>query len=512
MAATKIQAVESAVKTTHPVTCESFNQKLRCTLEVLTPVHVGSDNAKFWQRGIDWFFEGRKVRVIDQEALLQELLLQPAGGNKTALDRYTELLSRGRKDDIERMLAEYEIDLAAIAPLSLEYGNEEPAGEIRSMMRTGMGAPLLPGSGIKGALRSAIYHFLYKRLNIREYNKMTERDLLGAFDYGIMRFIMPGDVAFGQSDTEVTTLRLFNLVSAGIGWRSHYDPDLPISAETLKVGTTGAFSMSVADKWIEVIQKNVPSNLHKNLKYVVSREKPVQSLFNLVNDYTHEHLRREIAFFKKYPQAQHTDRLIDRLEELQKLTVHNADACILRTSYGSGFHAMTGDYRFEDHTETVDNPDQLNRTKTRSSRERQPARYKSRRIAGPFSEAGLMGFVKISLPPDAARIQPTKHTDYFKSQRPETTAPGQAAKPAAVIEPVEFSAIQPSKPIPVEVLKLGKPFCNVRLLIKNYPHGEPLAQMSGVKGVPLKEGQIVWAFVNSPGKSGEIKFVAFHKI
>ncbi|TAK34498.1 MAG: type III-A CRISPR-associated RAMP protein Csm5 [Saprospiraceae bacterium] len=504
--------MESTVKTSQPVTCESFNQKLRCTLEVLTPVHAGSDNAKFLQRGIDWFSEGRQVRVIDQEALYRELLLQPAYGDKTALDRYTELLSRGNMAGIEHLLDECEIDLAAIAPLSLEYGNEDPADEIRSMMRTGMGAPLLPGSGIKGALRSAIYHFLYKRLNIREYNKMTERDVLGAFDYGIMRFIMPGDVAFGQSDTEVTTLRLFNLVSAGIGWRSHYDPDLRISAETVKVGTTGAFSMSVASQWIDVIQKNASHNLHKNLKYVVQKENPVQSLFNLVNDYTHEHLRREIVFFKKYPQAQHTGHLIDRLEELQKLTIHNAGACILRTSYGSGFHAMTGDYRFEDHTETVDNPDPRNRGYSRSARGMVPARYKSRRIAEPFSEGDLMGFVKISLPPDADRIVPTKHVDYFKKQTPAATSEQAAPKPVVPIEPVEFSAIQAAKPIPVEILKLGKPFCNVRLLVKNYPHGEPLAQMSGVKGVPLKEGQVVWAFVNSPGKSGEIKFVAFHKI
>lgn len=493
-------------------TCESFNQKLRCTLEALTPVHVGSDNAKFWQRGIDWFYDGRRVRVIDQEALLQELLLQPASGNKTALDRYTELLSKGKKDDIERLLDECGIDLAAIAPLSLEYGKEDLPDEIRSMMRTGMGAPLLPGSSIKGALRSAIYHFLYKRLNLRDYNKMTERDVLGAFDFGIMRFIFPGDVAFGAKDTEVTALRLFNLVSAGIGWRSHYDKDLRISAETLKVGASGAFSISVADKWIEVIRKNASFNLHKNLQYVLVRENPVQSLFNLVNDYTHEHLRREIAFFKKYPQAQHTDQVIARLEELQKLTVHNADACILRTSYGSGFHAMTGDYRFGDHTETVDNPDPRNRGYSRSVRGMVQARYKSRRIAEPFSEADLMGFVKISLPPGAARIKYTEHKQYFKTQ-PTTTSGGEAApKPAAPVEPVEFSAIQASKPIPVEVLKLGKPFCNVRMLIKDYPHGEPLAQMSGVKGVPLKEGQVVWAFVNSPGKSGEIKFVAFHKI
>lgn len=501
--------MEKITETTVPVACESFNQKLRCTLEVLTPVHVGSDTARFYQKGIDWFSEGRQVRVIEQEALMQELLLQPASGNRTALDKYTELLSRGDMKGIERLLDDCEIDLVAIAPISLVYGKEEPADEIRSMMRTGMGAPLLPGSSLKGALRSAIYHFLFKRLNLQDYNKMTERDVLGAFDFGIMRFIFPGDVTFGTKDTEVTTLRLFNLVSAGIGWRSHYDPTLRISAETLKVGVSGAFPISVADKWIDVIQKNASSSLHRNVKYVLTRENPVQSLFNLVNDYTHEHLRREIAFFKKYPQAQHSEHLIARLEELQKLTVENPDACILRTSYGSGFHAMTGDYRFEDHTETVDNPDRLNRGYSRSARGMVQARYKSRRIAEPFSEADLMGFVKISLPPDANRINFTKHVDYFKSQKP--AAEHVAPKPAAPIEPVGFLAIQASKPIPVEVLKLGKPFCSVRLLVKDYPHGEPLAQMSGTKGVQLKEGQIVWAFVNSPGKSGEIKFVAFHK-
>lgn len=502
--------MEQTVNTTGPTNRGSFNPKIRCTLEVLTPVHVGSDNAKFWQQGIDWFPDGRQVRVVDQEALYRELLLQPADGNRSALERYTELLSKGNLPAIQRLLDDCDIDLAEIAPLSLEYGSEEPSGEIRSMMRTGLGVPLLPGSSIKGALRSAIYHFLHKRLNIREYNKMTERELLGAFDTGIMRFILPGDVTFSRTDTEVTTLRLFNLVSAGIGWRSQYDKDLRIHAETLKVGAKGLFSISVAEQWIEVIRKNAPHNLHRNLKYIV-QQNPVQSLFNLVNDYTYEHLNREIAFFKKYPQAQHTGQLIERLEELQKQTIHNADACILRMSYGSGFHAMTGDYRFEDHTATVDNPDPRNKGFSRSARTMVPARYKSRRIADPFSEADLMGFVRITLPSQTERIQYTEHKQYFKTQTPPKSGDPDAPQRAAAAESVEFSAIQPSKPIPVEVLKTGKPFCQVRLMVRNYPHGEPLAQMSGVKGSSLKEGQIVWAFVNSPSKTGEIKFVAFHK-
>ena len=70
------------------------------------------------------------------------------------------------------------------------------------------------------------------------------------------------------------------------------------------------------------------------------------------------------------------------------------NACLLRMSGGSGFHAITGDWRFNDHLQTIEQPDRKNMVYNHKIRGKEPARYKSRRVAYPWKE--LMGFVQLS--------------------------------------------------------------------------------------------------------------------
>src|SRR5690606_6823933 len=145
-------------------------------------------------------------------------------------------------------------------------------------------------------------------------------------------------------------------------------------------------------------------------------------LFNLVNEYTNAHLRREIDFFSTYPQAEDTDLLIENLESLRQMTINNPDSCVLRLSYGSGFHGITGDWRFLTHTETIDKPDWENKRKG------EPTRYKSRKVVGQDIHTNAMGFVKITLPEGYARIQFLERPKIEVAQKTHTATPPPVGK------------------------------------------------------------------------------------
>jgi hypothetical protein len=114
-----------------------------------------------------------------------------------------------------------------------------------------------------------------------------------------------------------------------------------------------------------------------------------------------KHISREIAFFEHYDKtddgiAEDIDEVVDNLKSLLRQAQQaDENTCFLRMSFGSGFHGITGDWRFSDHTESVQKPDNQNLVYNFKTRSKEAARYKSRRLAFPSSDA--MGFVRLSV-------------------------------------------------------------------------------------------------------------------
>lgn len=494
----------------------SLNTIVYLRIKISTPVHIGC--GKVWKRGIDFIVENKKVNILDQEELVNRLTLEPARGGKNGVDEYIQMFSAGQTRRIEKLLDRFQIDMDnKIAPVKVAY-KDEPVDEIRPLTRTGQGTPILPGSSLKGALRSALFHHLWNREGKNARDERVDNRLLGAFERAITRYIGLSDVEISQ--TEITNIVLFNLQKIGVDWKSYYgssskgdQSDLLLSAETFAAGAEGQLRLSLADGWLKMIEEVADSPRYReeaegivrtNTKFIIRQENPVQHLFKLVNEYTREHLRREIAFFEAFPQAEQADFIIHNLRELKQKTENNARSCILRVGYGSGYHGITGDYWVDDHVEVVEKPVPL-----KIFREEKDYRLKSRRIAkGAALTASCMGFVEIFLPGSEPDIpfQPVLPVDEPKRQAPPgTKAPAQAvqAKP-----PVPYAKIEPKTVFQAEVLEVGKPFSKVRLLIEDYPF-EPFAMLSGTKKVNLQAGMIVEVVVNSRSQSGEIKQVTY---
>ncbi|MCB9352684.1 MAG: type III-A CRISPR-associated RAMP protein Csm5 [Lewinellaceae bacterium] len=461
---------------------------LNCTLEILTPVHVGSGEK--WQQHVDFLIMDREVIIIDQEKIYNELLNIPANDGRTALDVYTYLLSKANLFKLEAYLRDLDIEWKDKALAVFHYQREEPAQEIGSLIRT-MSQPYIPGSSIKGAIASVIINTVKRKRNLDTGKYRNERsdwkfidDTVGRFERAISRYLRPSDVEI--ADTELHNIQLFNLYQ-NFDWESDYKNPKLLTLETFAVGAKGQFQIAIDVAWLELAEKY--KVYAKNEKLVINRKQPIQELFYLINRYTYEHLQKEVAFFQNYNQAEDSESIIATLKDLQAQTIDNEDACILRMAYGSGFHAITGDWMFGSHLTPID---QSHKGK----------RYKSRKLANYLP----MGFVKITLPDGVPRLTPWKILGTPDTAKRPATIPAKL-KP----DYVNYEYIKKDKPISAEVIKLSKPFSTVKLHIENYPFEDLMVEMSGTKKAKLKEGQIVKVLINSQTADGQIKTVKYLK-
>ena len=367
----------------------ALNSNFSLTLNILTPVHVGAGAEKNWQRSIDFIEDNGNVYVLQQDRMFQQM-------SEQLLRNYTHRLEDANFREAEKLLID-NLDLDAVSSPVFKYDGGKLPNEIKTVARNGMGRPFLPGSSIKGAIISAVFHHLHYQAGPAKHNRFINNDLLGSFAQSIMRYIRPGDTS--ELKTDITNVSLFNLYQKGLEWESDYKDGFKISMEHFKPGAKGLFRLSIADGFGDIVHE-MGNKTHKPLlpKYYdrIIKENPAIYLFKLINDYTHEHLRRERALFEQHKQAPDTDLILREIESLQARTKASDKSCILRMAAGSGFHGITGDWRFKNHLSTLNQPDQENQTWSQRNRRREPSRYKSRKIMANGNEL-LMGFVEMSM-------------------------------------------------------------------------------------------------------------------
>ncbi len=364
----------------------TLNETKTVKIEIVSPVHVGGASEKIWQSAMDFFDYNDCIYFVEIDKLLGVLR-----DKNVRFDQYSTLLERrdvkGLKDYLFKDL---KIDPADLGQRKMVPISRDPGNEIRPMVRNGMGLPYLPGSSLKGALRSVLFTYLYKEL--RPFTKyqdgqdksgtQLENELLGEFDESIMRYFRVSDAHFTDADCDIWLIYLFNLYSNNRGgWCSDWKNKFSITTETLKPKTSSSFRLDIAKPLKEIIERKYGKRtaLPKNIDRVL-KEQPFEHLRNIINQHTKRHIEAEENFFNTYKEAKNTDKILEELALLKKHT-DSKTSCLFRLGYGSGFHGITGDWRFgSDHTKTINEPD------------RKKHRYKSRKVYGDE----LMGFVQLT--------------------------------------------------------------------------------------------------------------------
>lgn len=398
---------------------DRLNKNFKVKVEILSPVHIGGGSEKNWIKGINYdYLRDNEVTYFDLDNILTKL-------NEKELKEISDAISSQKACRyIADKIKEGNSTLKRFAKTF--YVPAKPENEIKSMIRTGLGKPIIPGSSIKGAIRSCIFKYLYNNSNelrsnidsslnndVRYYK--PDEAVFGKIDNNLMRLISISDAEFDE--TELFISKIFNLLLnngdwAG-GWKHQQNKGNSEDFESTGFTTTYETLMrydraSIRIGFAEGVLKNMDKYHFTKPKYsdklFDKGGNALHTLFGIINNNTLDYIKKEKAFFGKYNNNE-TEFIIEELNEIENAAKNESnDTCVLHLGAGSGFHGITGDWRFDDHTVSIEKPDRKNNKWNNETRQLEPLRYKSRKFAfdyktedGEINDFLLlpMGFVKL---------------------------------------------------------------------------------------------------------------------
>lgn len=359
------------------------------TIKTLTPIHIGS--GVVLQNNTDFVSshegEDTMLYVIDDRKLLKLI-----GDDKM---QYW-LASIENREDTKKLLE----NLGSGAHPSqyctrdiLCFSNVIQNETLKEQIHNGLGLPYIPGSSIKGAIRTVILSYLSKNIENKE-NKVLyrgevnasviEKELFGKDPQrDIFRFIHVGDAYF-EKGSEIA-LRMIN-----INYRERndlLDRSKSQLIEAIGIEVETKFKLDILEEYYDFAKSYYASlgNLPKSIRQI-------NDLFILINKHTRQLLESEYEYWSN-ADKEGADDYIENigyiLEEIKKCV--EGKSCVLRIGHGSGWRFITGAW-----SQTLKNfkTDIVPRSRPNNSNYKLYNFPKTRRLG----EGGdILGFVKLTL-------------------------------------------------------------------------------------------------------------------
>lgn len=297
-------------------------------VELLSPLHIGSGRADLVY-DYDFVMEGDRILVMDIDKVLEAV---PEGA-----------LRQPGEPTISRLLRSPQQRGACVA-YSLRFRGAGPPSpqSLREYIKDGFGRPYLPGSSLKGAIRTALAWAQYlPPLNARELGESTreadqnlERQwFVPATDverrdlphYDLLRSLKVGDLyPVGQAVMEALAVNTFSLRERSLRQRSPQ----PTFLEALGLGTVLEGEMAL-ETYLFSAQA---AKLNFKAKSPLLRD-----MVQHYRDFAGALIQKELEFYRGYAPALVT--FYERLElEQEKLSGHQF---LLQIAWGAGWRAKT---------------------------------------------------------------------------------------------------------------------------------------------------------------------------
>ncbi len=365
----------------------------RIKIETLTSVHIGSGVTLL--EGNDFVcgkYDGDDViAVVSPEKVLQLIGEENLNAWVSAIERGTSIDAIVRQFSPKAQLEDY------ARRMIMRWCNK--TSTLKEFIHDGMGMPYIPGSSIKGAVRTAVLATVAEDISNKEYKltrngrnynaNMVEAEAFGSDpNKSVFRFLQVGDARFSD-DWSVAAVRMVNLNERN--HKSYWDKDKPQMVEVLMSEQHTFFDMKIDLDYYELCHSK--GNVHTLPSCMVSLPK----LFEAINVHTLSLLNSEIEYWEERiddANADNVDVYIEKIEkmkdETEKCLKTDGRSCVLRIGHGSGWRFVTGAW-----TEKLSNfQDVVKASRPRNDRYTQYDFPKSRRVD---DECELLGFVKLSM-------------------------------------------------------------------------------------------------------------------
>lgn len=369
---------------------DGINARHNIKLEVLTPLHIGAGEENDLVGGVDFILKDGYMYRLDFTKV----------ANIIDAEKLSAILSSTDEDKGKRLLDILGGRLESVSTQRVRMPFNS-SNNFKSFIKNQLSNnPVIPGSSIKGALRSMIYGYL----NTRKSRDLKEQDLFGSPTKGdvLLRFLKVSDFE-SSSQTSFINTKLFNLIKENNSWVGAWKNSGKNNDKNIKLNGFNTVCESLLPHSIsygsimfapDLFEKAVSADKYGN-KGKKREVLDISSLFDEVNRNTKEFLKKEKEFFNKYfcnTTPNECNAIIENINYLLHSIPDDNSSAILRMSFGSGFNSITGDWQFDDFTK-----DSILGRK--GNKDGLP---KSRKIAIYDDEKGnrhfnLMGFVKLSV-------------------------------------------------------------------------------------------------------------------
>jgi CRISPR-associated protein Csm5 len=321
------------------------------TITVLSPLHIGSGDQP--GRKSRWLAEGR-VWLVDEQALFQQLADTPH-----LIDRF-ERFSLDRGERLSNFLKAAHIDPASVALYGIRCVGGRPHRYYLSHIKVPgrPPRPYIPGSSLKGALRSALLrsHIIANKGMRKRAEGLVHRQMRGgrpsrkraddALEQEVFgrdqhhewtRLFQVADTAPAAiEDLWATEVRVLSLR----GNKGHYRLEekklrggrpLKLFPEVLRPFAKLHTRLTLLDEWLSPLasdELNFPGHYGD-----------VAELLKACNRTARDHLIQEVSFAQQTHWElgrRYYGWLVDKLEEAMA-----QDACLLRLGWGAGYDDKT---------------------------------------------------------------------------------------------------------------------------------------------------------------------------
>ena len=391
------------------------------TLTTITPVHVGSGQKLL--RNFDFVVDNGKFFFIDLEKIGNYL-----GGNKASIEKLVTAIEQ--KTNPIQFLKQFRglqsVDISVFSyKVSPKVGSIQPnTNELKEQIFSTLKGPLIPGSSLKGAIKTAILKFLTaeERIDKRKQQELVRKvrwenrksvnfNILDKVLFGedanskSTRFLLVGDAHFSDTSTEIHELSYLNLTNPDNNtWR--WEGNKAQFVECIPANKASKFEFKIQSKLLEAYERKyreaqakVPADTSiKKLKDISFLKYPnaESGFLSIINNSTKSLLNWEINKLKDKKFANKT--FITTLEQIEQTAQQCKEGeAVIRVGAHVGWHFMTGRWIvFEPDVLSDQQFDLLQEASQRTERYVGIMFPKTRKYT---SEAAPLGFVKISLTP-----------------------------------------------------------------------------------------------------------------
>ena len=317
---------------------------------LLTPLHIG-DGVEM-QENLDFVSNGKGLEVVD----LDETLRAVAAVNHQAL------MEMGNKNfQLTRFLNDYKVDLKVSYTLPTASGTR--INSLRRFIKNGLGLPYVPGSTLKGALRTALLSPLLTGQPAGDAANPSRRrygDIEGSLksaagpdpNHDIFRSLQVSDstVLLPEKVLRAEEVKFFNIAEGDkAGWKDFSSKrTVPKPSDAAGIYVEALKSGAVFHVQVALDGFLAQPAVRRALAFRASNGFDIFSLLaRTIDGHSRRLALKERDFFRKYgvgkdAGAQAAASFLDRL--IERMNGSGEEAFFLRLAWGSGWKGMTGDW------------------------------------------------------------------------------------------------------------------------------------------------------------------------